>query len=80
LSDLFPVQNGLKYGDALSPLRFNFALKYAVRRVQLNQNGLKFNGTHQVLVYADCVNILSGSVHSVKKNTEVLLVGTRSLV
>jgi hypothetical protein len=29
LSDNFPIQNGLKQGDALSPLLFNFALEYA---------------------------------------------------
>jgi hypothetical protein len=34
LSDKFTVQNGLKQGDALSPLLFNFALEYAIRRVQ----------------------------------------------
>jgi hypothetical protein len=33
LSDEFPIQNGLKQGDALSPLLFNFALKYAIRKV-----------------------------------------------
>ena len=68
LSDLFPIKNGLKQGDALSPLLFNFAVEYAISRVQVNQDGLKLNGTHQLLVYDDDDdynnNILGGSVNN----------------
>ena len=52
----------------------NFALEYAIRRAQVYQDGLKLNGTHQFLVYADDVNILGGSVDTIKKNTEALVV------
>jgi hypothetical protein len=43
LSNMFPIRNDLKQGDALSPLLFNFVVKYVIRRVQVNQDGLNLN-------------------------------------
>jgi len=45
---------------------FNFALDYAIRNVQINRDVLKLNGTHQLLAYADNVNILTGSIRTLK--------------
>jgi len=69
----------LKQGDALSPFLFNFVVAYAIRRVQVNQEGLKLNGTHQLLVYADDVNILGGSLHTIKENAEALIVSSKEI-
>jgi hypothetical protein len=73
LPDMFPNQNGLKKGDVLSPLIFNFALEYAIWKVQENQGELKLYGTRQLMVYVDDVNLLGDNIDTKKKNTETLI-------
>jgi hypothetical protein len=73
LSGMFPIQNVLKQGDDLSPFLSNFALEYAIKKVQENQVKLKLNGTHQLLVYADDVHLLGDNIDTTKKNAETLI-------
>jgi hypothetical protein len=63
----------LKHGDVLSPLLFNFALEYAIRKVQDNQEGLKLNGTHQFYAYGNDVNMVGEHIDTIQKNTEAVL-------
>jgi hypothetical protein len=79
LPDSLPIQNGLKQGDALSPLLFNFALEFAIRKVQESQVELKLNGTHQLLAYADDVNLLGDNIDTIKKNTESFIDASKEI-
>jgi hypothetical protein len=73
LSDNFRIQNGLKGGVVLPLLIFNYPIEYAIKEVQKNQVGFELNGTHQLLVYADYVNLLGDNIYIIKKNTETLI-------
>jgi hypothetical protein len=67
LSDNFPIENYLEQGHFLSPPFFNFSFEYAIRTVQEKQVGLKLNGTHQLLAYADDVNLLGDNTDIMKR-------------
>jgi hypothetical protein len=72
LSCSFPIQNGLKEGDTLLPLLFNFALEFAIRKIQENQVGLKLSGTHHLLEYAGDVNLQGINIDTINlKNRNV---------
>ncbi|KAJ4451247.1 hypothetical protein ANN_02708 [Periplaneta americana] len=79
LSDAFPIHCGLKQGDALSPLIFNFALQYAIRKVQDNREGLELNGLHQLLVYEDNVNMLVQIPQTIRENAEILVEASKAI-
>jgi hypothetical protein len=72
LSDDSSSKYGLRQGGALSPLLFNFAVEYAIRKVQGNQVGLKLNWTHQLLAWAEDVNLLGDNIDNINKSTEIL--------
>jgi flagellar hook protein FlgE len=60
-------------------LLFSSTLEYAIRKVQENEVSFKLNGTHQLLVYADGVNLLGDSVNNIKGNSETLLEAGRDI-
>jgi hypothetical protein len=65
---MFPIQYGLKQKDALLPLLFNFALEYAIKKVQEKGSGLKLNGTYHLLACADDINLLADNTDTINKN------------
>ena len=69
----------MKHGDALSPLLSNFALEYATRKVQETNLGLDMNGTHQVLAYADDVNLIGDDIRTIERNADVLLTACKDI-
>jgi hypothetical protein len=75
LSDIFPDQNGLKKGNALSPLLFNFALEYAIRMVQESQVELKLSWSQHRLVCADGANLLRVDMNKKEKGKVIPVTG-----
>jgi hypothetical protein len=69
---MFPIQNGLKQGDALLPLLSAIQLEYDIMTVIENQD-TSLNGTHLLLVNYDDVNLLGENLYKLKKSTETLL-------
>jgi hypothetical protein len=69
----------LKQGHASSSLLFIFALEYAIRKVQVNQDGLKLKGTHQFSIYADCVNTLGECLSTAEKYAEALVFSSEEI-
>jgi hypothetical protein len=78
VSKYFPIQNGLRQGDALSPFFLKCVVEYAIRKVQENQVGLKLNVAHQLMVYADIVNLLADNIGIIK--TDKLFDTSKELV
>jgi hypothetical protein len=74
LFDMFPTRKGLKRVDGLSPFLIKFALEYDIRRVQVNHDGMKLNGTHRLSLYVDDVNILVVIARAVQENAKCLVV------
>ncbi|KAJ4427179.1 hypothetical protein ANN_24795 [Periplaneta americana] len=79
LSPAFPIHCGLKQEDALSPLLFNFALEYAIRKVLDNRESLELNELHQLLVYADALHRLGENPQTIRENTEILFEASKAI-
>jgi hypothetical protein len=79
LSDNIRFHNGLKQGNASSPLLSNSALEYVIWKVQENHVRLKLNGTHRLLAYADDVNLVGDYINTVKKFTDTLIDASKEI-
>ena len=77
---ILPVEIGLKQGDVFSPLIYNFALECAIRKVQETNLGLDMNDTHEVLAYAEDVNLIGDGNRTIERNADVLLNDFKDMV
>jgi hypothetical protein len=75
----FRIQNGLKQGKALLPLHFTFAFEYGNSNIQENHMGLKLNGTHELLSYADDRNLLAYNIETINRNTQTLIYASKEV-
>jgi hypothetical protein len=79
LLDHFLIRTEIKRGDALMPLLFNFDLQFAIMNAQETQTMLNLKGTHQLLAYADDINLLEDNIYAIKKHTETLIDASREV-
>ena len=70
----------MKQGDALSSILLNFSLEYVFRKVQESNLGLDVNGNHQVLAYADDLNLICDDIRTIERNADVLLNARKDIV
>jgi hypothetical protein len=71
----FPIHSGLKHGYALSALPLSFNPEHVIEKENNTNLGLDMNGTHQVLAYADNVNLLGVDIRTIKGKVEILFIG-----
>jgi len=71
MSDSFKICNGLKQGDALSPLLFNFAFEYSILKIKEDKEGLSLNCLYQLFVYADDVDLIGDDMDALQSSTDV---------
>jgi hypothetical protein len=50
---------------------FSFSLEYSIRKAQENQKGLELNGAHQLLVFADHINMMDKNLNAIKKTQKL---------
>lgn len=67
VSDIFDINNGLRQGDALSPLLFNVALEKATRAAELVVEMYTQRGPQLILAFADDIDIVGTSTIKVKE-------------
>ncbi|KAJ4444023.1 hypothetical protein ANN_05812 [Periplaneta americana] len=60
-------------------LILKLTFEYAIRKVQDDREVLELNGLHQLLVYADDVNMLGENPQTIRENTGILLEASKEI-